>query len=94
MAGSRWQLSSPTVTATLGAATVSAQFIAGKAARDALYLAHLDVTSLPAILVASSAVSLVLVILSSKALSRIAPGTFVPLLFVLNALLLAVEWSM
>jgi hypothetical protein len=94
MAGSRWQLSSPTVTATLGAATVSAQFIAGKAARDALYLAHLDVTSLPAILVASSAVSLVLVILSSKALSRIAPGTFVPLLFVLNALLLAVEWRM
>ena len=78
----------------MGAAVVSAQFIAGKAARDALYLAHLDVTSLPTIIVASSVASIALVIVSSKALSRVAPATFVPLLFILNAGLLALEWVM
>ena len=33
---------------------VTAQFIAGKATRDALYLAHLDVTTLPAMVIATS----------------------------------------
>lgn len=80
--------------AAICAAAVSAQFIAGKATRDALFLAHLDVTSLPAMVMATSAFSILLVALSSKALGRIPPGTFVPLAFAANALLLLAEWGL
>src|SRR4029450_4990119 len=79
-------------TAMLCAGGLTALFIAGKATRDALYLANLDVTSLPAIIVATSAVSIGLVALSSVALKRIAPSTFVPLLFVISAVFLVADW--
>jgi hypothetical protein len=71
---------------------VSAQFIAGKATRDALYLAHLDVTTLPAIVVATAVVSILLVIASSRALRAITPGTFVPVAFIISAALLLGSW--
>jgi hypothetical protein len=71
---------------------VTAQFIAGKATRDALYLAHLDVTTLPAIVVATAVVSILLVIASSRALRAITPGTFVPVAFVVSAALLLGSW--
>jgi hypothetical protein len=74
------------------AAAVGAQFIAGKATRDALFLAHLDVTTLPAMVIATSAVSILLVVVGSKALSRVSPGTIVPVAFVVNAVLLLAEW--
>jgi hypothetical protein len=77
----------------LGAGVVTAQFIAGKAARDALYLAHLDVTSLPSMVVVASLVSLVLVLVSARCLRKMAPATFVPLLFVVSAVLQLVEWQ-
>ena len=71
---------------------VSAQFIAGKATRDALYLAHLDVTTLPAMLVATAVVSILLVIVSSRSLRAITPGTFVSAAFVISAALLFGSW--
>jgi hypothetical protein len=80
------------VTAMLCSATVTAQFVAGKATRDAIYLASLDVGTLPAIVAASSAISVLLVIVSSYALRRIAPAVFVPLSFIVSTLLLLVEW--
>jgi hypothetical protein len=73
----------------LCAGAVTAQFVAGKATRDALFLASLDVTSLPAMIAVTSVVSIGLVILSSRALRRISPATFVPLAFLINAALLA-----
>jgi hypothetical protein len=71
---------------------VTAQFIAGKATRDALYLAHLPVTTLPAIVVATAVLSILLVIVSSRALRAITPGTFVPVTFVISAALLLGSW--
>jgi hypothetical protein len=71
---------------------VTAQFIAGKATRDALYLAHLPVTTLPAIVVATAVLSILLVIVSSRALRAITPGTFVPVAFVISAALLIGSW--
>ena len=71
---------------------VSAQFIAGKATRDALYLAHLDVTTLPVMVIVTAAVSLMLVFASSRSLRAIAPGTFVPAAFVVSAALLLGSW--
>jgi hypothetical protein len=81
------------VTAMVCAGTVSAQFIAGKATRDALYLGALDVTSLPAIIVATSAFSILLVALSSQTLRRVSPATFVPVAFAVNAGLLLLAWA-
>ncbi len=71
---------------------VSAQFIAGKATRDALYLAHLDVTTLPAMLIVTAIVSILLVIASSRSLRTITPGTFVSAAFVISAALLFGCW--
>ena len=81
------------LTAMVCAGIVTAQVVAGKATRDALYLAHLSVTSLPAIVVASAAASMVLALVSSMALRRVAPAVFVPSLFVANALLLLAWWG-
>jgi hypothetical protein len=75
------------------AGAVSAQFIAGKATRDALFLANLDVTALPAMVVATAAFSILLVALSAWILRRTSPSTFVPVAFVVNAVLLLVAWG-
>src|SRR3954452_12730905 len=82
------------LTAMLCSTIVSGQFIAGKATRDALYLAHLDVTSLPAMTMATAAASIGLVVLSSSVLRRVSPGVFVPALFLVNTLLLLAEWGL
>ena len=76
----------------LCAAAVTAQFIAGKAVRDALYLASLDVTSLPAMVVACAVVSIGLVAVTSKGLRQVSPAAFVPIAFVVNAMMLLAEW--
>jgi hypothetical protein len=73
---------------------VTAQFIAGKAARDALFLAYYDITTLPAMVIVTSVVSILLVIGSSKGFRMLAPGDFVPLAFAASALLLLVEWAL
>src|SRR5262245_48038111 len=80
------------MTAMLCSAAVSAQFVAGKATRDAIYLASLDVDTLPAIVAASSSVAILLVVISSYVLRRIPPAVFVPLSFIVATLLLLVEW--
>jgi len=71
---------------------VTAQFIAGKATRDALYLAHLDVTTLPAMVIVTAVVSILLVIASSRSLRSITPGAFVPAAFLFSAAWLIGSW--
>jgi len=92
MASPRPAVDSSVLTAMICSATVSAQFIAAKATRDALYLAHLDVTTLPVMVIATAGVSILLVIASSRSLRAIAPGTFVPAAFALSAALLMGSW--
>jgi hypothetical protein len=74
------------------AAAVAAQFIAGKVARDALYLASLAVTSLPLMVVVTSVFSVALVAASSTALRHVSPARFVPAMFIASGALLFVEW--
>jgi hypothetical protein len=93
MNSSRPNSGSAVLTAMICAGAVSAQFIAGKATRDALYLSALSITTLPLMVIATAAVSLVLVVLSSKTLRRASPARVVPLAFLINALLLLVEWA-
>ena len=78
--------------ATICSAAVSAHFVAGKATRDALFLANADITSLPGIVAATAAFSIVLVALSSFALRRAQPETLIPAAFAFNAGLLLVDW--
>ena len=74
------------------AAVVTAQFVAGKATRDALFLTSVDFTALPVMLMTASAVSLLLVFASSRVSRRIPPATLIPALFVASGLLFIVEW--
>jgi len=82
------------VTAMLCAGAVGAQFIGGKATRDALFLAHLDVTSLPAMVMATAGVSILLVTLSSRCLRTLPPSLVIPAAFAVNAVLLLVDWGL
>lgn len=76
----------------LGAATITGQVVAGKALRDTLFLTSLDITSLPAMLVATSAVSLALVALNGRLAARIPPSVLVPTSFLLSGALFLLEW--
>ena len=71
---------------------VTAQFVAGKAARDALFLAQVDITSLPAMVIATSIFSIALVAVNAKGVSRLSPARFVPWAFAVSAVLLVLEW--
>jgi AAA family ATP:ADP antiporter len=81
-------------TAMVCAGAVGAQFVAGKAARDALFLANLDVTALPAMVVATAAFSILLVALSSRSLRSVPPGTLIPAAFGVSAVLLLADWAL
>ena len=94
MTSSRPDPGAAVLTAMMCAGAVSAQFIAGKATRDALYLGALDITSLPTIVIATAVFSILLVMLSSRVLRQVSPATVVPLAFAVNAALLMVEWSL
>jgi hypothetical protein len=92
MTSSRTRLDPAVLIAMICSGAVSAQFIAGKATRDALYLANLDVTTLPTIVIGTAIVSILLVIASSLGLQKVSPVTFVPVAFGLSGALLFLSW--
>ena len=73
------------MTAMLCAAAVSAQFVSGKATRDALFLTSLDFSALPNMLIATSVVSILLVAANVRAARSIRPEVLVPASFVASA---------
>ena len=81
-----------TVTAMACAAAVTAQFVGAKATRDALFLTSLDFTTLPAMLVATSVFSILLVVAHTRWSASIAPATAVPAAFIASGLLFIFEW--
>lgn len=78
--------------AMLCAGVLTAQFVAGTATRDALYFTHLTVSSLPGIVIATAAFSIVLVAVFAKAFRKVPPTTFVPAVFGLSAMAFVGEW--
>ena len=76
------------------AGAVSAQFIAGKATRDALFLANLDVTALPAMVIATAGLSILLVAASSRGLRQVPPAIVIPAAFAVSGLLLLGAWAL
>ncbi len=85
------QSGSVVFTAIICAGVVTAQFVGGKAARDALFLAEMDVTSLPAMVIATSIFSIVLVAINARRVSRLSPARFMPWAFAVSAILLLAE---
>ena len=80
------------VTAALAAAGAIAFQVALKATRDALFLDVFRVEALPVMVMVSSGVSLAMVGLATRAISRLGPARVVPALFGLSAALLLLEW--
>src|SRR5580765_8391216 len=80
------------LTAMACAAAVTAQFVGGKATRDALFLTSLDFSALPAMLIATSVCSIVLVAAHTRWAAKAAPHIVVPAAFVVSGLLFVCEW--
>ena len=74
-----------------GLATLAAH-VAAKATRDAIFLSHFPVTSLPRIVIASAVVSLGTAALTSRLLRRFPPVAVVPVAFGVSGVLFAGEW--
>lgn len=88
----------PTATVAAAAVVASATLIAfqmaGKATRDALFLSTFAVENLPAMMMASSLVSLGLAIAASRVLPRVTPGRLIPVVLAGSGVLLLVEWAL
>jgi hypothetical protein len=78
--------------AMLSAAAITAEFVGGKATRDALFLTFLGPAHLPAMLIATGLFSIGLVALYARTAGRLRSATVVPLSFVLSGLLFVLEW--
>ena len=84
----------PAVLAAMAcSAAITAQFIAGKAARDAFYLAQFDVTSLPMMVMATSVTSIGIAVLGAQLLRRVPPSRLMPWAFFASAAFFLVVWS-
>ena len=78
--------------AMLCSAAVTAQFVSGKATRDALFLTSLDFTALPAMMMATAVCSILLVAAYARLAIRVAPSRLVPASFVVSGALFLGEW--
>jgi ATP:ADP antiporter, AAA family len=80
--------------AMIGAAAVLGQFVGGKAARDALFLARFEVTALPSMVMAGSAFSIACAFLMSRAFRHVTPARLLPAAFAGSAALFVMEWAL
>jgi len=80
------------LTAMICAGAVTAQFIGGKATRDALFLGSLNYTALPTMVIATAVCSIVFVALNSSVARRIAPAALIPAYFAASGLVFLAEW--
>lgn len=90
----RSRFSPPLVTAVLASAAVGGQHVAGKAARDAMFLANFETASLPAMVIASAIFSIALVAASTRMLRHVSPASWVPIVFGGMAVLVLADWAL
>ena len=82
MAGSQTDGRKAALTAaTIVAVGMIAQQVAAKAARDAFFLSEFPATALPTVMIAGAAVSLIVVLVMSRAMTRWGPARVVPVVF-------------
>ena len=85
---------SAAIAAALSSGAMIAQHVAGKATRDALFLSNFELSTLPAAMVASAAVSTVAVLGVARAMTKYTPARVVPVLFGTSAVLFVAEWAL
>ena len=80
--------------ATIACAAMIAQQVAGKAARDALFLSTLRIEHLPLMMATSAAVSLLAALGVSRLMVRYSPDRVVPTAFAVSGVLLLANWGL
>jgi ATP:ADP antiporter, AAA family len=80
--------------AAVASAAMIAQQVAGKAARDALFLSSFHVQRLPAMMAASAVLSLAAVFWQSRMIVKYSPARVVPVGFALSGVALLGEWAL
>ena len=81
-------------TAMLAAAVIIAHQVAAKATRQTLFLSHFRPDSLPVLIIAAALVSLVLVVVASRAMAAAGPARLVPTAFAASGMLHLAEWAL
>lgn len=80
--------------ATVSALIVVSSFVAGKAARDAILLAHFNVTTLPIFMAVSAVLSLPVILVAGRLMTRFGPARLIPAINVASAGLAILEWTL
>jgi AAA family ATP:ADP antiporter len=80
--------------AALCALLVIASFVASKAARDAILLARFSITSLPIFIALSAAVSLPIIVIAGRLMTRHGPARLMPAVNLVSAALAIGEWCL
>lgn len=93
MSAGRRTESAVAVAATAAACMIAYQ-VAAKATREALFLSNFDVAALPAMVIASATLSLVLAVLAARVMGAVGPARLVPAVFAGSGLLLLGEWAL
>jgi len=78
--------------ATISALMVVAAFVAGKAARDAILLSHFSIRSLPLFIGIAAVLSLPVILIAGRLMTRFGPERLVPVLNVVSAAFAVGEW--
>ncbi|MBA3503201.1 MAG: hypothetical protein M4D80_13965 [Myxococcota bacterium] len=79
--------------AAFTSAALIAHQVAGKAARDALFLTSFSASSLPAVMAVGAFLSLVTALWLSRLLTRYSPAVILPILFASSMCGLVIEWA-
>lgn len=82
-----------TIAAVLTSAALVAQQVAGKAARDALFLSTFRPNSLPFVMAAGAVLSLAAVVWLSRLMARHSPARVLPVVLAVSSCGLALEWG-
>ncbi|MGK3985665.1 hypothetical protein WME99_21640 [Sorangium sp. So ce136] len=84
----------PVLIAAIASGAMIAQQVAGRATRDALFLASFGAADVPKVMAAGAALSFAAVLLISRALLQLSPARVVPATFAASSVLLALEWAL
>jgi AAA family ATP:ADP antiporter len=88
------RLPSGSIVAIVASAAMIAQQVAGKATRDALFLSHFSVKTLPAMMGVSAIASLAAALWLSRMMLRHSPAKVVPVGFGASAVVLLATWGL
>ncbi|WP_437525269.1 hypothetical protein WME79_37910 [Sorangium sp. So ce726] len=80
--------------AAIASGAMIAQQVAGRATRDALFLASFGAADVPKVMAAGAVLSFGAVVLLSRALLQFSPARVVPATFGASSVLLALEWAL